>query len=396
MFENRDFRRLALGSSLNSAGFQGEQVVASLLLYQLTGSTFWVGVGLAFSFLPMLLVGVAAGASADHFDRRKLLPRCEAVQVVAMILVAAMFWTGTVTLTILLVFLFVTGTVRAMHQPVKLSYAYDVLGADQLVGALGALSVVSRFGQLIGAVGAGIVLEHWGAGPAYGLLAIFHFAAMLALARLQQRGGPVSPDAVPQSLRQNLTEYAHELRTNPLLLRLALLASVAEIFGFSFVTALPELATSTLNTDAQGLGLLHGARSIGGLIAGFLLMRAGRLKRNGHAYLAVMIGFGIGLVLLALSGNLWLAMFATALIAFCAASTDVLVQTMMQLCVSDRLRGRAMGAWVLALGAGPIGHLELGLIIGWAGAATGLALNGGIMIVCGVVIIATMPRLRNL
>ena len=54
---------------------------------------------------------------------------------------------------------------------------------------------------------------------------------------------------------------------------------------------------------------------------------------------------------------------------------------MMQLCVSDHLRGRAMGAWVLALGAGPVGHLELGVIVAWSGAAAGLALNGVALII---------------
>jgi MFS family permease len=241
-----------------------------------------------------------------------------------------------------------------------------------------------------------MVLERWGAGPAFALLALIHVGSTVALSGLVQRGSAQQEQAKKQSLADNLREYAHELRTNPLLFRLALLASIGEIFGFSFATALPELATQSLLTDAEGLGFLHGARSAGGLVAGFLLMRAGRLRRPGRAYLAVMAGFGVGLLLLSLSGNLWLAMAATAVVAFCAASSDVLVQVMMQLCVSDHLRGRAMGAWVLALGAGPIGHLELGVLVGWFGAAAGLAINGGILVGCGLLLMATMPQIRRL
>ena len=44
---------------------------------------------------------------------------------------------------------------------------------------------------------------------------------------------------------------------------------------------------------------------------------------------------------------------------------------MLQLSVSNELRGRAMGIWVLALGFGPIGHLELGSVAEAVGLTNG-------------------------
>lgn len=395
MLRNPDFRRLAAGSSLHAAGFQGEQVVASLLLYQLTGSTFWVGVGLALSFLPMLIVGVPAGASADHFDRRKLLPLIEVIVMILMGAVAAYFWAVDASVPVLLGIMFVIGCLRAMHHPVRLSYAHDVLGADQLVSALGALSMFGRFGQLLGAVGAGSVAEHFGAGPAYALLAAAHLFAFLTFLTLRTGPRREAP-AGRQSMRENLKEYARELRTNPVLLRLTLTASIVEIFGFSFVTALPELVSQQLGGDGQSLGFLHGARSVGGFVAGYVLMRATKIRWRGLAYLASLIGFGVALIALSACTSLGLAMVATALVAFSAASSDVLVQSMMQLCVSDHLRGRAMGAWVLALGAGPVGHVELGAVVGAIGASAGLLLNGFVLVAAGGAVALLVPRVRKL
>ena len=395
MLKNADFRRLAVGTMFTSAGFQGEQVVASMLLYQLTGSTVWVGVGLALSFIPMLLIGVPAGVTADHFDRRKLLPLIETGTLIAMSVAAWLFWTETPSVVPLLAMLLLTGSLRALHFPVRLSYAHDLVGAEQLVGALSLLSVVGRLGQLTGAVVAGFVMERYGPGQAFLVLAGAYVVSSLIFTRLQARGGPQT-ERVRPSLRENLREYIHELRHNPVLLRLALLASVVEIFGFSFATALPELASENLGVTAEGLGLLHGARSLGGLVAGLLLVRAGALRNYGVPYLCAMIGFGIALIALSQVTSLWFAMLACALIALFAAATDILVQSMMQMCVADHLRGRAMGAWVLALGAGPIGHLELGLIVAWSGAVVGLALNGAALIVCGAAVFGFMSRLRRL
>ncbi len=69
---------------------------------------------------------------------------------------------------------------------------------------------------------------------------------------------------------------------------------------------------------------------------------------------------------------------------------------MMQLSVPNRLRGRAMGSWVLAVGSSPLGHLEMGALAVSLGVGGALVVNGGALI--GVAILATLvaPRLRKL
>ena len=50
-----------------------------------------------------------------------------------------------------------------------------------------------------------------------------------------------------------------------------------------------------------------------------------------------------------------------------------------------------MGAWVLALGAGPIGHLQVGALAGAIGAGLTLSVNGGVMIALALVAAAAAP-----
>ena len=68
----------------------------------------------------------------------------------------------------------------------------------------------------------------------------------------------------------------------------------------------------------------------------------------------------------------------------------------MQISVANELRGRAMGIWVLALGFGPIGHLELGYVSNTFGFEGGLLLNGSILICIAVLLALFVPRLRRL
>ena len=75
----------------------------------------------------------------------------------------------------------------------------------------------------------------------------------------------------------------------------------------------------------------------------------------------MIAAFGLAVMALGLAPSLPVAVVVTVTIAFCAVASDVLTQSMMQLAVPSELRGRAMGAWQVAVGFSPIGHLEMGL-----------------------------------
>ena len=68
---------------------------------------------------------------------------------------------------------------------------------------------------------------------------------------------------------------------NRTLLALVLVTAVVEVLGLSFVTALPELATTRFALSAEGLGQMHGARAVGGYRGGLMLAAMTGLHRRG-------------------------------------------------------------------------------------------------------------------
>ncbi|MBV38140.1 MAG: hypothetical protein CMM23_05735, partial [Rhodospirillaceae bacterium] len=265
-FAIADYRKLWAGSAFNQQGMSGEQVVLGLLVFQFTQSTAWVGVMLAVYFLPFFVFGIVSGAVADRLDRRALLRRVEALIIINMVVFAAVLALDLAALWVIIVFTLITGGLRALHQPARLSYAYDIIGGDKIVSGLGLLNLGSRTGQLIGALAAGAVMARYGGAAAFLVLASGHGLAFIFFLRLRTVGKAAVTDRVP--LRQNIREYVVELRANHLLLMLVAVTAAVEIFGFSFATALPELASTRLNLGADGLGMLHAARAVGGMIAG--------------------------------------------------------------------------------------------------------------------------------
>ena len=378
----------------NGASMVGELLLFGLAVYELSGSTAWVGLSLALYFGPNLFVGAIAGTIADSFDRARVLRVVEAALGVNLFIIGALFLSGAAGLASILVLTLVSGTFRAAYSPVRTSYAFDLSGPERIVSALGTLNIAVRVGQLAGALVAGWAAEEFGIGAAYLVLSSAHVLALVSFGR--QRADTATPRAERASMRSGLLGFFRELGGNrPLLILFATTAAV-EVFGFSFLTALPDLAVDRLGLDAAGLGLLHASRSAGGIVGGIVMAMAGPSRRLGMVWLAMIAAFGLEVMALGLAPSLPIAVVVTMTIAFCAVASDVLTQSMMQLAVPGALRGRAMGAWQVAVGFSPIGHLEMGLLAGAVGTAGALLLNGAALVLVAVGAGAASRRLREM
>lgn len=391
---NPDYRRLWFGTAFNQQGMSGEHVVLGALVFQITESTGWIGVIMAIYFFPLFLFGMLSGIVADWMDRRTLLRRIELAFIALQLCFASLLFVGVDDLWLIVGFALLTGSLRALHQPVRLSYAYDIVGGNQVVSGLGLLNLSGRSGQLIGALLVGLVMKHYGAPAALTVIVTGHTIAFLSFALLRSVGEAAIKNHVP--IGQNFREFGVELRSNRVLMMLVLITAAVEVFGFSFATALPELATIRLNLGEDGLGYLHAARAAGGIVAGLAMSFMGQMQRKGLVFLCVIFAFGASILLLSIEGAILFTVCSVALVALLATSSDVLTQSMMQLSVANELRGRAMGVWVLAVGIAPVGHLQFGALSIAIGLSNTLAVNGTILVVVGLIVALVVPRLRQL
>ena len=378
----------------NGASMVGEMLLFGLAVYELSGSTAWVGFSLALYFSPNFFVGAIAGTLADSFDRARVLRIVEAALGINLFVIGALFMSGVAGLPVVLVLTLVSGVFRAAYSTARISYTFDLAGAERIVSGLGTLNIAVRVGQLAGALVAGWAAAEIGIGAAYLLLSSVHVLALASFGG--QRARAPSPHAGRRSMRTGLVEFGRELATNrPLLILFGVTVGV-EVFGFSFLTALPDLAVDRLGLDAAGLGVLHASRSVGGIIGGIVMSMAGPRRRLGVVWLAMIAGFGLEVMTLGLAPNLPAAVVVTVTISFCAVASDVLTQSMMQLAVPSALRGRAIGAWQVAVGFSPIGHLEMGLLAGAVGTAGALLLNGAALVLVAIGAGAASRRLREM
>jgi MFS family permease len=390
----RDFRFLWLASAFNSTGFVGEQVVLGWLVLELTDSSLMVGVVFALRMVPFLFLGVIGGAVADRVDRRSLLRMVSIGMAGLSGCIALLIMLDLLALWHLMLVTFAGGCMRAMHQPARQSFAYDIVGSKNLVNGLSYLSLAMRVGGISGSLAVGFLLGRLGADVAYWVLAASYILSATTLQFIQPRG-PASQSA-RQPIWQDLKELGVEIRRNNILLVLLVLSSSVEILGFSHQVLLPVLARDVLDVGAEGLGIMNALRSVGGIAAILVLSSLGEVRRKGLLYLVVIQLFGASLVFLGFATTFYVAVLAIIAINGMAALSDIMSQSLVQTVVPNEMRGRAMGSWALAVGLGPVGQLQIGALASVFTVSVALMIHGIGLATFAAGAFALLPRLRRL
>ena len=372
----------------------GDYVLIGWLVLDATQSSSWVGIAFALYYLPNIIFGLIGGGIADRFPRRGLLQSLDFGAAGLIILFSVLFVYQTPQAPLVLALTLVLGSLRAIKNPVRLALAYDFAGRQQATQALSGISVASRIGMLIGAIAIGVLTDRFGVAVALILMALMHTAAAGALTGIRSRNQRVAADNTP--LWQNINDYVREFRVNRVLLMLVLVTAGIELFGTSYTSALPELATSRLALRADGLGLMHAAQASGGLLIGLLLFVVSPQKRRIRIYGICVLLLGISIITLGHVSDIPTVLLTLAVVSAMISAWDILTQSMMQSCVPDHLRGRSMGAWMFAIGSSPLGQLEMGFLVTAIGIGPALYLNGSGVLLVILIAFTVTPVLRKL
>jgi MFS family permease len=387
------FRWLWFSTGVASGGQMMERTATAWLALQSGGGAVGVGLVFAARSLPSLLFGLAAGTIADRADRRKQLMLVAAAMCVLMAFVGWLAVNGEIRVWQVVVLSFAAGCVQVCDTPARQALVLDTTSRKSATNALALNGLASRSCGALGAIGAGALIPLVGIGHSYfAIAAVYGIGGLLIIPMRMPRGVRVTVAHPP---------FIHALRDAGRLIvdlpavRILMFSGIAgEIFAFSFGSALPVFSKDVLRAGPEGLGTLNGASSIGSAVALILLLALGDRLRREPLLVSIFVAFGVSMVLLATTRNMFVAAAVLVVTGICAGAFDLLQQTLIQLAVPDEQRGRAVGIWVLSLGSAPVGNLEMGALIGGLGAPGALAINGALAIASAATLAARASAFR--
>ena len=334
-------------------------------------------VGLA-QFLPSIALFPLAGQAADRFDRRKVIGFSMFLQTLCLGMFCA--WLAASAPSArpgagpLYLLLLILGAARAFSSPALSAILPQMIGKDEFPRAVAASTSAFQICTILGPAIGGITYAI--SGPAtFALATGLYFLAMMegrVLPSERTAGGSRQHDLPGKGVLAGVLY----IRSNRLLLSLISLDLFAVLLGGA-TALLPIYAKDILLVGPMGLGCLRCAPSAGAAVIGFVLAHRSIERSAGKRMLACVAGFGLAIVVFALSTNFVLSV--TALLA--AGGFDVVSmvirQTLLQTSTPDAMRGRVSAVNHVFIGASSeLGEFESGITAALFGAAPAALLGG--------------------
>jgi MFS family permease len=372
------YKRLLIGQGTSFIGSMLTQVAVPVQIYELTGSSLYVGFfGLA-GLLPIIGFGLYGGAIADVVDRGTLYFWASIVTWAVTLGLLAQTLLGLGNVWLILGLVAVQSAAFAISSSARGAIIPRIVDED-LVPAANTLNfTVGNVGQVVGPLIAGVLvgLNH-GYAIAYAIDGTLFTAALYSALKLPKL--PPAGDAPKLGLR-SVAEGLKFIGTSPVLL-MSFLVDIA-----AMVLAMPRaLFPAVAHTRFDGnVGPLYAAIAIGSVIAGLSSGWISRVRRQGVALYCAVLGWGAAVAVSGLAHQLWLVVVLLAVAGAADLVSSVYRQTILQTYAPDSMRGRMQGVFIAVVAGGPrLGDVRAG---GTAAATSpGVAWVGG-GVACMVVV----------
>jgi MFS family permease len=367
-----DFVRLWLAQGVSNLG-DGVYVTAlPLLAATLTRDPLPVSAVMFAEWLPWLLFGLLAGALLDRWERRRVMWMVDAARLVVVGGFAAAVLLGWASIPLLMATGFLLGTGQTLVDTASQALIPALVSRDpgRLARANGRLAGTRMVAEQLAGPPSGGLLFLVSSWIPFALDAVSFGASSALVATIPGRrathatGGEASPAAGRRTgLGAEIAEGLRWLFTHRVLAALALRVAGVNIVAAAQGAVLVLFAQERLGLNGVGFGLLLAGSAVGGtlgsVVAPWLSRRLGPVPvMIGGSIVSGLAALGVGL-----TRNPWVAGGLLALGGLCVVTFNVVLESLRQQLVPDRLLGRVISAFRLfSYGAVPLGALIGGVL----------------------------------
>jgi predicted MFS family arabinose efflux permease len=383
-----DYRRLWIGGLLSGLGGQMALVAMLYQVWESTRSTIWTGAAGLAQALPVIVLGLSAGALVDRVDRRRFYLITKIGQAVCAVLLTVQAFAGG-SAAVVLCLVAVQSLFVAGGGPASRTFLSRLLPPEQLGAGLALNRISFQASMLIGPALGGLVISEVGVGGCFLIHTLTFAVALWTAIRLPPMPASPSPGLTGVLAGLRFLGASRAVRG-------ALLTDLAATLLAMPISLFPVVNAERFGDDPRTLGLFLTAIAVGGVAASALSGTFTRSRRPGAVMLAGSLTWGVALALFGATPDAWAGL---ALLAVAGAADTVAVvsrSTVVQRHTPDAFLGRAAAAEQIVGQAGPdLGNLRGGLVAASSSATIALV-SGGLLCVAAVAAIAARtPELRK-
>jgi MFS family permease len=390
---NANYRILWGGQAASIFGTNATLLAFPLLVLALTGSPAASGLVLGAGSAAELVAGLPAGALADRWDRRKIMLACEAIQVVAAVVLVLALWWHVAGIALLVVVAAVAGGCESVFRPAETACLPTLVPEEQVGQAVAMNAARTYLGNLAGTAAGGFLFAIGRLVPFVANLAA-HAASFLALLFLRLPARPAAPPAPVHRLGADMVDGLAFMWKHRFVRVTVLCAVVLNLFFTAFYIVVVVLAKDR-GTPSGEIGVMAAMLGVGGILGSFA---APYLTRRLSPYQSIIAVFWTLTVLTPLAvlvhnGYLMGVLFAAMALLPPAANTAIMTEQLLR--TPDEMRGRLSGVFGVLAGLAATLGPALGGVLTQAASGTHAVLVCAAGILLTTIAVTASPTLRS-
>ena len=343
----------------------GQLLLPWLLAIYLEESATRIGLAQMIAQLPVVMLVLWGGWLGDRMDQRRLLIYLTGIMTIPPLVLAAIFYWGSVTYLVVVLYSVIMGCFMAFVQPARDALVNRVAG--QRIQQVVTITVGLQWGVQIIGFGIGSTADFVGPTILLLLISLFMGAAMMAVKLIppleEIENG--STDGIVSQIKDGLRMAWSNLKIRTAMLQIL---ALAVFFSGAYLVLLPVMIRELYGGGSLGLAGGFGFNLAGTVLATLVLMKTGRIRYPGRALIFGTVFSCSFLLTLTLPLVDWLFYL---ILFFWGAGGGLIVimsRSIVQENAPDTHRARIMSIFSLAMmGGSPIGSLLMGLLIDQVG-----------------------------
>jgi predicted MFS family arabinose efflux permease len=393
-FQYRDFRLMWVGACTSSIGTWMQIVAQGWLIYRLSHSAYLLGLDQFLAGLPIFLFTIIGGVVADRAERRKILLISQWVQMASAGILTILVAMGLTHVWPILCLSFVSGLAQAFGGPAYSALIPTLVETEDMPNAIALNSIQFNLAVTVGPALAGITLARLGETWCFGLNALSFLAPIVSLSMISSR---FVPENTKQSMVKSLTQGIKFVWQHGSMVGLIVLAFLMTFLSMPMRTYIPVFVKDIFHRGPETYGNLLSLMGVGSICGSLAMAGIGNMRHKGRFALMMLILLGAGIAVFSLSKSLPVSYATLAVVGASMMAVFATVTSLVQLIITNEMRGRVMSVYNFAFRGGmPMGNLLSGWLVPMFTAPIVLSVNGLVLVLVAVYFLLIQRRVAAL
>ncbi len=383
-----------IGACTSSIGTWMQIVAQGWLIYRLSHSSFLLGLDQFLGGLPIFLFTLIGGVVADRVERRKILLISQYIQMASAAILTVLVATGVVQVWEILCLSFVSGLAQAFGGPAYSALIPTLVDREDMPNAIALNSIQFNLAVTIGPALAGVTLARLGEKWCFGLNALSFLAPIISLSIISAR---FLPEKSAESMFTSLMQGFRFIWHHGAMVGVIVLAFTMTFLSMPMRTYFPVFVKDIFHRGPETYGNLLSLMGVGSICGSLGVAGLGNIGKKGRFALTMLICLGAGISGFALSKFLPVSYAMLVLVGASMMAVFATVTSLVQLIVTNEMRGRVMSVYNFAFRGGmPMGNLATSWLVPAFTAPVVLSVNGFLLILVALYFLAVQRRVAAL